>query len=473
MSHDRQTQGEGVKVRTRFDRLSADDLTNLAVEAADTPMHVGVVAVLDGQALLDDEGQLRLAEIRSRIEVRLDQVPQLRKVVHRPGLLAGRPLWADDPVFAISRHVGYVQLPPPVGQERLLRLAEELMAPLLDRSHPLWQLWFITGLPASRIAVVIKLHHAVADGLAAIQLLNKLLDPPDDRSVQGLSWAPEPPPRWLDLVRDNLAALAAASWGARRRPRGPAQPRRRVRQAVHGLARAWDAPRTSLNTPIGPRRRLAVVHLDLAAAKAAAHRYGAKVNDIILNLIAGGLRALLDSRGEPVAGLVLHVAVAVSLRTADEADQPGNRSGVIVVRLPLAQPEPVARLAAIQVESADAKRHQFAGTEQRFLVWLARSGLMRYYTRRQHLTNLTESNVSGPSQPIRILGAPVLELIPIGVLAGNLTISFLALSYAGELVITVLADADRYPDLPVLVAAMNNDWAALAGTQPAVPGSGY
>ncbi|HET8661560.1 MAG TPA: wax ester/triacylglycerol synthase family O-acyltransferase [Micromonosporaceae bacterium] len=465
MSHDQQG--------SRFDRLSADDLTNLAVEDADTPMHVGVVAVLDGQALLDGEGRLRLAEIRSLVEARLGQVPHLRKVVYRPGLLGGRPLWVDDPRFSISRHVGCVRLPPPGGQEQLLRLAEQLMTPLLDRSHPLWQLWLVTGLPAGRVAVIIKLHHAVADGLAAVRLVSRLLDVPgDDVGAEHVSWVPQPPPRRLDLVRDNLAVLAAAllRGAARRTPRAARsrQPWRRLRQAVHGLVRAWGAPRTSLNAPVGPRRRLAVVRLDLAAAKAVAHQYGAKVNDVVLDLVAGGLRALLASRGEPVAGLVLRVSVAVSLRTADEADEPGNRAGVIVVRLPLAQPDPVARLAAIRAESADAKRHQFAGTELRLLAWLARSGLMRYYTRRQHLTNLTESNVAGPSQPIRMLGAPALDVVPIGVLAGNLAISFLALSYAGELVVTVLADADRFPDLPVLVAAMNDDWGALASTRPAM-----
>ncbi|HET8683215.1 MAG TPA: wax ester/triacylglycerol synthase family O-acyltransferase [Micromonosporaceae bacterium] len=455
------------------DRLSLDDLTNLAVEAVDTPMHVGVVAVLDGRTLLDGEGRLRLAEIRSLVEARLGQVPHLRKVVYRPGLLGGRPLWVDDPRFSISRHVGRVRLPAPGGQEQLLRLAEQLMSPLLDRSHPLWQLWLVTGLPAGRVAVIIKLHHAVADGLAAVRLVTKLLlgAPGDDVGAEHVSWVPQPPPRRLDLVRDNLAVLAAALLrsAAGRTPRSARsrQPWRRFRQAVHGLARAWGAPRTSLNAPVGPRRRLAVVRLDLATAKTVAHRYGAKVNDVVLDLVAGGLRALLDARGEPVAGLVLRVSVAVSLRTADEADQPGNRAGVIVVRLPLAQPDPVARLAAIRAESADAKRHQFAGTELRLLTWLARSGLMRYYTRRQHLTNLTESNVAGPSRPIRMLGAPALDVVPIGVLAGNLAISFLALSYAGELVVTVLADADRFPDLPVLVAAMRDDWGVLASTRPA------
>jgi hypothetical protein len=155
---------------------------------------------------------------------------------------------------------------------------------------------------------------------------------------------------------------------------------------------------------------------------------------------------------------VLHAAVAVSLRTADQADQAGNRSGIIVVRLPLGELDPGVRLAAISAETRSAKAGQFAANEQRLMVWLARSGLMRYLTRRQHLTNLVESDVTGPPVPVQMLGAAVLELIPAGVLAGNLAITFLAFSYAGRLTVTVWCDADRYPDLPVLVEAMRREW---------------
>jgi hypothetical protein len=96
------------------------------------------------------------------------------------------------------------------------------------------------------------------------------------------------------------------------------------------------------------------------------------------------------------------------------------------------------------------------------LVWVARTGLLRSLTRRQHLANLIESNVAGPPEPIRVLGAPLPDLVPVGVLAGNLALSFLALSHAGRLTVTVRTDADRYPDLPVVLAAMERDWRALA-----------
>lgn len=153
-------------------RLSASDLTNLSVEAADTPMHVGALIVLESAPLVDEAGQVRLDDIRHQIEGRLGVVPRLRQVVRRPGPLAGGPLWIDDPAFRIDRHVQLVGLASSYDQQGLLRLAEDLMAPRLDRAHPMWRMWFVTGMPVGQVAVVVALHHAIADGLAAVQLLS-------------------------------------------------------------------------------------------------------------------------------------------------------------------------------------------------------------------------------------------------------------------------------------------------------------
>jgi WS/DGAT/MGAT family acyltransferase len=450
-------------MRSALPRLSPADLLNLAVEAPDTPMHVGAVAVLDGRPLCGLDGRLRLAEIRAELGRRIAGVPELRRVLYRPGPPAGRPLWTDDPAFRVERHVTEVELPPPGDEEALLRLAEDLLRPLLDRTRPLWRMWFVTGLPAGRIAVVVALHHAVADGLAAVRLLSVLLEEPHAgrRPAEAAPLALSArPPGWSELVRDNVRQRLRSLL----RPRNP---RRFAGQVLAGwrvVARSWHAPRTSLNPPVGPRRRLAVLRLDLAEVKAVAHRHGGKANDVVLDLVAGGVRALLRSRGEPVDGLSLHTTVAVSLRAPGQPTEAGNRSGGYLVRLPVGPPDPATRLRLIRAETARAKRSQLATAANVVLVWVARTGLLRYFTRRQRLANLIESNVAGPPEPIRVLGAPLLDLVPVGVLAGNLALSFLALSYAGRLTVTVRADADRYPDLTVLLAAMQRDWQALTAT---------
>lgn len=127
----------------RFDRLSATDLTNLAVEAADTPAHIGALLVVDGGALLDADGRLRMTIVRAGIERRLDRVPKLLKVVYRPGLLAGRSLWVDDPAFAIDRHVDVAEAAAPGGGRAV---AQAHGAPHGPAAEPLRSSTFRSGL---------------------------------------------------------------------------------------------------------------------------------------------------------------------------------------------------------------------------------------------------------------------------------------------------------------------------------------
>jgi hypothetical protein len=395
------------------DRLSAADLTYLVVEAADTPMHVGALGILDGSALRDTDGRIRLTELRAQLEGRLDAVPKLRR---RPSNKV-RPIWVDDPDFRIERHVRLVTVPPPGDDAALLGLADRLLEPRLDRDHPLWRIWIVDGLTGGRVALLIAVHHAVADGSAALQLF--------------------------------LPLLGGQS------PVGPTRPvadRPGRRSGWHRMRAALGAPRTSLNAPIGRHRISGVVRVSLPTAKAVAHAAGGTVNDLLLNLAAGGIRALLQERGEPVDDLQLHVAVPVQTGA--------TQAGIVVVRLPLAPADPRERLPLVHRAAALAKHGQPAGSTP--LVWLARSGLMRVFTRHQRLTNVVVSNVVGPAEPVVLLGAPVLELIPLGALAGNLALTFLALSYAGTLVVSVRADRERFADLPVLVAAMNQEWQTMA-----------
>ena len=439
-----------------WQRLTATDLINLNVETPTAPTRVGAVAVLDGRALLDSAGRLRLGEVRGTIDRRLDRVPRLRQVIHRAGPLSGGPVWVDDATFRVDRHVHQVDLPPGVP---LLDLATRLVAGPLDHRYPLWRMWFVTGLPDGRVALVFGMHHVVADGITTIRLIGALMDSGAQAAREPhRPWTARPAPTRGALVRDSLQATLA---GVRRLRHLPAA----LPGQVLMLVRTRGAPRTSLNHPVGARRRLAAVTVDLEAAREVAHRHHAKINDLVLALAAGGIRALLRSRSEPADGLRLHVSVAVSLRPTTAQADVGNRSGGIVVRVPL-DPDPHRRLREIARDSARAKQHQLPTTGNSLLVWLARVGLLRHVSRHQRMVNVVESNVAGPTGTITLLGAPVVAIFPIGTLVGNLSLGFLALSYAGRLTIAVQADADRYPDLPVLIAAMHRDYAALRAAGP-------
>lgn len=437
-----------------FDRLTPVDLINLYVESPSAPTRVGAVAILDRHALVGPDGALRIDAIRETLDHRLRRVPRLRQVIHHGGPFTGRPIWADDPAFAIDRHVREHVLRP--GDE-LNDLAMELVTQPFDRAHPLWRLWFVTGLPSGHVGLVFGMHHVVADGVTTVRLFGALTDAaPDGGAVS----TPQPAPSWGALVRDNISGKLAAV-GRLRRP-DLAQWR--------AMGALRDAPRTSLNRPVGARRRLDAVTVDLAAAKRAAHQHGGKVNDVVLALAAGGLRALLASRSEPVDGVRLHVSVAVSLRGPQARPDVGNRSGGMAERVPL-DGDPHARLRAIAQESAQVKGMQLPTVGNGLLVGLSQLGLLRSFSRHQKMINIVESNVAGPPVGMRLLGAPILDVTPIGTLVGNLSIGFLALSYAGRLKIAVQADADRYPDLPVLMGAMRRDSRMLLADAPPVGGA--
>lgn len=449
----------------RVPRLTAYDQHCLRVETPARPLHLGILALLEDGALVDQLGRLRLADLRREIDRRTTGIPELRRVVFRAGRLAGGPLWVDDPTFRIDDHVAEVAVSGPGDEAALLALTEQLLARPLDRSRPFWRMWFVTGLEGGRLAVLVAVHHALADGVTAMRLVRSLLEP-GLPPVALPPWEPPvaaAPPAWGELVRDNTQATLAAALRLAR----PGTWRRVldvIRYMRQASALSRRMPASSLNAPVGPRRRLATVRLDLAAARRVARTHGCGVNDVVLSLVAGGVRALLDARGEPVARLRPRVGIAVALFSPGHGREAGNDIGTLHVPLPLAEPDPGARMPLIAAERARAKLSPMVAGEPLVRAWLGRFGVVRRSMEQQRLVNLSETYLPGPPTPIEVLGARLIDLLPVAPLAGNLGLSFVALSYAGRLVVTVRADADQFPDLDVLSAAMERDWDALAGS---------
>ncbi|HXN03255.1 MAG TPA: wax ester/triacylglycerol synthase family O-acyltransferase [Candidatus Acidoferrum sp.] len=449
---------------THYDRLSTQDINNLWADGTDSPMHIIAVLQLEPDPLVDDSGQLRLDEIRRRVVRRLDRAPRLRQVVRIGSLLTGPPVWIDEVGFDLDRHLRTGSIPAPGGEGELLEVVARIDEQRLDRSHAPWEMWLLTGVPNGRIVLVVKLHHVMADGLAAVQLMGSLFDFNTDGDGEDAvgPWQPTTAPERWDLIRDNGATkvrqLGRALVGLSR----PVAAWHAVVTAAgtfrSAMRQATGAPRSSINQPIGARRRLGVVRISLDAAKAVAHAHGGKVNDLVLALVAGGLRSVLVKRGEPTDGVELLASVPVSLR---HDSRMGNEVGAIIVPLAIAVPDANARLDAVMRAAAMAKRLQSAATGT--MVWslLARTGLIRMLSRRQRFVNLFVTNVAGPPMPVDVLGARLLDVIPITPIAGNCTLSFAALSYNGCLAITAVADADLVPDLDTVIQGMLSDWVTL------------
>jgi WS/DGAT/MGAT family acyltransferase len=443
----------------RLERLSSFDAANMRVESHGGPMHVAAVGVVDGTAMCDAAGRLRLEEVRADLERRLPLAPRLRQVLVRPRPGLGAPVWADDARFDIGAHVQARPVPAPGDEAALLAACLQLKQPPLDRSRPLWELWLLPGLADGNVGVLFRLHHAVADGIAAMAMMGALFGAtPGAPPTPAWPWRPAPAPSPWRLFTDTWRQRSDAAAVAGSRLRRPAA----IVQSLGARARQLRlifgeglAPRVSWNRPAGARRRLLLVRVDLASAKAVAHAHGGTVNDVVLAAVAGGARRLLASRGELRPGLVLKAGVAAAARDPADLAPTGNRAAVMLVPLPVSEPDPARALAQIARLTRARKRYppyQPSGRfAQRAMVWAMP---------RQRLVNLFTSNLPGPPGPLYLADARVLELFQVGVVQGNLTVAVGVLSYFGQLNVTILGDADAVPDLNTFA-----DGAAEALTQ--------
>jgi len=450
--------------------LSSFDLMFLRLETPEWPCHFGGLTVLEGEALLDDEGRLRIRNITARLERRLPLVPELRRRLHVPGPLGGRPLWVDDPRFAIERHVHQTPVPTPGGDSELLETAAQVAMRSLDRRRPLWELWFFTGLEEDRVAAMLKLHHSVADGMAAVTIMASLFDlDPAAPDPAPASWVPERLPSERALRADNLEAKIetvrglvadATRPGAGARMAASIGRVARIARSYAGANPELQAPPTSLNRVVGAGRRIGVVRLNLAAVKGAAHAHDATVNDVVLDLWSGGLRRLLASRGE-ATDLERITSLPVSLRADAGSEAVDNRSGWVAFALPTSEPDPNRRLDEIARRTRVVKATQQPAAIAGFMAALAATPLARPFTTHQRTNNVLVTNVPGPPVPMYMFGARVVEILPIVELVGNVGLVLCAFSYAGRLSLVVTADATGFPDLDVLVDGMEREWDAL------------
>lgn len=450
--------------RTRhLERITASDLFLLLWDDYGWSTDIGGLAVVDGASLLDEQGRVRVDTVRRHLEPRLQLVPRFRQVLYRPRLGLGWPLWVDAPSFDLADHV---KVRAVADESQLLRACEELARPKLDPDRPLWELWLLPGLPEQRMGAFLKVHHVLADGPAAMAAFAALLDLSADASTPiAPPWTPRPIPSAGQLLRDNLHRRGQE---LARGVSGVVHPRRTVQQVRRTLP-AWrevlteqPAPQTSLNQPVGAERRLSVVRGRLDLAQQIAHVQHAKVNDVILAAVAGGLRRLLASRGEDIDGLVQRAMVTISQRQEGPAQTKGNKPGWMMVPLPVGESDPVRRLELIAAETA-ARKHE-ARPEAGSGIFRFVAGQRAWYRMfpRQRSVNLVVSNVPGPPVPLYLAGARLLETFPLMPPMGNLTLVVAALSYAGQLNVTAAADRDSCSDLEIFTQGVHDTLDALA-----------
>jgi diacylglycerol O-acyltransferase len=442
-----------------MERLTAQDLSMLWPDDVGWPQDIGALVILEGRSLLGPDGRVRIDDVRHAIEARLHLIPRFRQRLYMPRLGLGWPLWVDAPDFDIADQVNVRPVPAPGDEAQLLRVLEQLRRRPWDRSRPLWQMWLLPGVSDGRVGLYIRVHHAIADGVAGVATLGAILDahprPPVTRVPP---WKPAPLPSTRALLRDNLQRRRTELARVLSTLAHPVTTARRVRTAwpaVHETLAAERAPRTSINRPIGSGRRFVVVRSRLDLVRQVARTHDAKINDVLAAAVAGGLRDLLHSRGERVDHVVLRAYVPVSLHREQPGQARGNRDGMMAIPLPIGVPDPSSRLRLIAAETAKRRRRArpAAGT-------LLRGGLIqRAFLRvmaHQRWANAYIANVPGPPVPLYFAGVQVVEVFPVVPLIGNITIGVGALSYADQFNITTVADRDECPDVEVFVQGIRD-----------------
>jgi WS/DGAT/MGAT family acyltransferase len=352
-----------------------------------------------------------------------------------------------------------------------------VMSQPLDRTKPLWELWVVEGLADGGWAILMKLHHCMADGVAATDLLSVLLDESASQEhPRPERWRPEPEPSLLSLVSDavveRLTSPREVLHTARAAMEAPRRAARKLEEFADGVAtyRSFTnrALESSLNGPIGPHRSWRWARAGFADVKKIQSALGGTVNDVVLAVITRGFRALLLSRGEPVEDLVVRTLVPVSIRRDDERGELNNRVSAMFAELPVGIEDPVVCLAEIREQMNELKEHHqsAAGETLSALSGLTPPVLMALGSRlfsglEQHAVQTVTTNVPGPRQTLYAAGRAMRSAYLYVPLAGSVRMGVAIFSYAGLLTFAVTGDYDGAPDTDVLCQGIESGVAEL------------
>ena len=440
-------------------RLSGTDSLFLSIEVPNWHQHVGGLTILDTSQAPDFD----FLTVRDQLMHRLALAPKFMWKLHEVPLRLDRPMWVDDEDFDIDRHLHHVAVPAPGGMEELALITGKILSRQLDRRYPLWEAWYIEGLPNDRVAMVMKYHHCLLDGMAGASLASVLLDftadaePPEippDHEIERAG----PPPTNATLLAGAAASVAmtpvrSVSYVARTAKRGI---------TMMSMARSGtgivpiQVPSTSFNGRVGPKRRLGFSSVAMDDVRAVKEHFGVKVNDVVLALVAGALRSYLEERGElPDRSLV--TGVPLSTRPAD-AEASGNSIATMVVSLATDVDDPGERLMTIHASSQGAKEMTEAvrATEipsfgevappvvlNTTIEALVRTGLV---SRTPTVLNTLVSNVPGPPFPLFISGARVTGIYSTSVIMETMGLNVTLFSYMDRLDFGFHVDHDLVDD---------------------------
>jgi diacylglycerol O-acyltransferase / wax synthase len=472
-------------------RMSGIDPMFVYAGTRETPMEIAYACILDPTSAPGGYGFERVQEL---LTARIPTLPPLRRRFLPVPFGLDVPRLVDDPEFELSNHLHRAAVPSPGGLDEFARKVSDVMSQPLQPDQPPWEMHVIEQLAGGRIGLIAKVHHAIVDGVAGVQLMAQLLDltpegpvkdaaggspegaPPGETST----WSPDGLPSASRVLSDALPMLVTSpvrAWRAGREiGRTAARLARRAATRDTGpVSIPLGAPNT-FEKPVGPRREVAFAQLNLREVRGLCERFGVKVNDIVLAVCSGALRSHLSGHGEDV-DRPLTAVVPVSTRPRSETEgigrDVGNQLSAMFVPLSNDRQTPLERLRTVAAASASCKGQELAAgfgpaialvtdAVPPAIAWPAvQLGVRSGVVRRARAANLMVSNVPGPDFSLYFAGMRLESVYPLGPVIDGIALNITVQGYEDSLFVGANASARAVPDLPGLVAAMEAELARL------------
>lgn len=440
--------------------MSAADAAFLYIERKEVPLHIASVCIFDGP--------IPFQEFMASINAKLHLVPRYRQIPVVPPWGLDFPTWQDDPKFDIHRHLFHVTLASPGGEAELQALAGRILSQLLDRNKPLWDVHVIDGLKDGRGALIFRVHHALADGVSAAELMKVMLDTTPD-----FSETPTKPRYRRARRRTEPDSLANEISGAINKTVGRLlefeagmidfaqavldNKESPLKELVSLLPEFTSSiERLPFNKPCTGERAFCWTDFDMADVQAIRETVGGTVNDVILAVLMRALGRYVKLHGQSLVNRFVRIACPVSLRLPDHNGELGNQISFLPVALPMDAPGPIRMLQAVAARTEALKRSGALGIVQLAAKWLAAAPppLQALFWRSipevilpVPLLNLICTNVVGSPTPLYALGRKMLAAYPQVPTGWDLGVGCAAHSYDGKLFFGFIADTDAAPDV--------------------------
>ncbi|MEM6534019.1 MAG: wax ester/triacylglycerol synthase family O-acyltransferase [Pseudomonadota bacterium] len=451
-------------------QLKPQDAQFLFMEDANLASHITGISIYDQSTA--PGGIVRFKDILNLAEERLHDSPIYSQKLMRLPLDMDFPYWVEDKFFEIENHVSHRRLPQPADWRQFCIQVARLHSKPMDMTRPPWEFHVIEGLnniddiPEGAFAIVMKMHHAAFDGTSALRFMSSIADlgptgpalfPPAPNKIKTqTSTSP------AKLVRRAAASNASSpvKFARSALKYAPALARESAMRAMGQIEKSTPAVKTRFNGEISPNRAFDSVTFDLNEFKRIAKTFGeAKVNDIVLAVVAGGLREYLGSKNE-LPDIPLKISAPVNLRAKDAkaSDSDGNNISTIVLPIFTNIKNPVDRLNAI-VSASQAAKASKSGVISRLAMEAIQHVpapaisvlgplLVRAEVGGDLAANAVVSNVAGPPIPLYVCGAEMIRSMAMAPIGSGLGLFIATPSYNGQISFSITTTRQIMPDTP-------------------------